>query len=238
MKDKIMKSIYSKNNILFFSKIIKYPSSFCTSSFKSLEQEKKQKKNINFILQKTKRKEKFLKTSYIFFANKNLIINLEKKNLNNLLKSFSKKFINFLMNHGEKAKALNIFYKVLYLFRKKLSYSLKNVTKNNLNYCTLQFLLLALNNIKPSVEIRQVRVAGITYAVPTIISQKKQQSLSIKWIIDSAEKRKKFNNLKFIESLAQELFEAFNKQGKPRIKRDELHKMAEANRAFVRYRWW
>ena len=148
------------------------------------------------------------------------------------------KFIKFLMKNGEKAKALNIYYYTLYLFKKKLVNSLKSITKKNLNFCSLQMIILAVNNVKPSLDIRQIRVAGITYQVPIIISEQKQESLSIKWILHYAKKRQKLGGINFSECLAQELFDAFNKQGLAINKRDEIHKVAEANRAFIRYRWW
>ena len=96
----------------------------------------------------------------------------------------------------------------------------------------------AIENVKPSVEVRKVRKGGITYQVPAIIPKKRQETLAIRWIIDAAKNRKKNSKTRFAECLALELTEASKKFGKPRQKRDELHKLAESNRAYIRFRWW
>ena len=96
----------------------------------------------------------------------------------------------------------------------------------------------AVTNVKPSVEVRKVRKGGITYLVPAIISIKRQETLAIRWLIDSAKNRKKKSRLSFAECLALEFIDACKKVGKPRQRRDELHKLAESNRAYIRFRWW
>jgi ribosomal protein S7 len=101
-----------------------------------------------------------------------------------------------------------------------------------------QILLQAIENIKPSLEVRKVRIAGTTYLVPALVAKARQETLAIKWIIQSARKRKRTANFPFADCLANELVDAFFKQGQARQKRDELHKLAEANRAYTRYRWW
>lgn len=95
-----------------------------------------------------------------------------------------------------------------------------------------------VENIRPCVETRKVRVARTTYAVPSQISKTKGETLALRWIIEFANKRKEKNNLLFTEALAQELTNAYRKQGGPRQRRSELHKLAEANRSYIRYRWW
>jgi len=87
-------------------------------------------------------------------------------------------------------------------------------------------------------ELRRVRKGGTTYQVPAIVSQKRQERLAIKWIIEAAEKKKKKNNTCFSDCLVSEIMDAFNKTGQPRQKRDEQLKVAEYNRAYTRYRWW
>ena len=87
-------------------------------------------------------------------------------------------------------------------------------------------------------EVRKVRRAGTTYSVPAILSVKKQESLALKWIIESAKQRKKTSSFTFSQCLASEILEASKKAGHARLKRDELHRLAEANRAYIRYRWW
>ena len=99
-------------------------------------------------------------------------------------------------------------------------------------------LYQAVENVKPYLELRRVRKGGTTYQVPAIVNQKRQERLAIKWIIESAEKRKRKNKTFFSNELAREIVEAFHKTGQPRQKRDEQLKIAEYNRAYTRYRWW
>jgi ribosomal protein S7 len=99
-------------------------------------------------------------------------------------------------------------------------------------------LYTAIENVTPSLEVRNVRIGGRTYQVPAIIPKSRQQTIAFRWIIDSAKKRKKKNKNSFAECLAFELVDAYKKQGYAFQKRDELHKIAEANRAYIRYRWW
>ena len=103
--------------------------------------------------------------------------------------------------------------------------------KNNILY-------QAVENVKPPLELRRVRKGGTTYQVPAIVSQKRQERLAIKWIIEAAEKKKKKNNTCFSDCLVSEIMDAFNKTGQPRQRRDEQLKVAEFNRAYTRYRWW
>jgi small subunit ribosomal protein S7 len=97
----------------------------------------------------------------------------------------------------------------------------------------------SINNVKPLFEVKKVRVAGTTYQVPALIESNRQEHLAINWLIQSAYERKKKNpSQNFENCLAFELYEAFQKQGQARNKRNELHKLAEANRAFSHFRWW
>ena len=99
-------------------------------------------------------------------------------------------------------------------------------------------LYQAVENVKPYLELRRVRKGGTYYKVPAIVSQKRQESLAIKWIIEAAEKKKKKNNRSFSYCLVSEITDAFNKTGIVRQRRDELLKDAEFNRAYTLYRWW
>ena len=92
----------------------------------------------------------------------------------------------------------------------------------------------AINNIKPTVEVRSRRVGGATYQVPMEVRPKRAQTLAMKWIVDSATKR---NEKTMKERVANEIFDAFNNKGNAVKKREETHKMAEANRAFSHFRW-
>lgn len=158
-------------------------------------------------------------------------------NLNNEL--FCHKFINLLMYDGKKLKATKIFLSMLNLLRQKIDST--TIKKNNLNNQELpliQYIFKAVENVKPTLEVKKVRVAGTTYLVPAVLSKKKQENLAIRWIIDAAKKRKQNSSYSFSKCLAEEVYEALKQQGQARQKRDELHRVAEANRAYIRYRWW
>jgi len=148
------------------------------------------------------------------------------------LPNFVEKFINFLMIHGKKMKAYTIFYESLNLIKKT------SIIKNSISFSALNIVFQAVENVKPNLEVRKVRIAGMTYQVPSLLSQKRQETLAIRWIIESAKKRKMQSKLSFSECLSQEIIDAYKKQGQACQKRDELHKIAEANRAYIRYRWW
>ena len=91
-----------------------------------------------------------------------------------------------------------------------------------------------MNNVKPLVEVRSRRVGGATYQVPVEVSQKRQQALAIRWIIDFARKR---NERGMVDRLANEFLDAANQRGAAYKKREDIHRMAEANKAFAHYRW-
>ena len=177
------------------------------------------------------------------------------------------KFINLLMIHGKKIKAYNILYNTLkFLEAKNLSLTKSNQVESSSDFpfteknevffsngkdqrindnssftdtlLTFNFLFKAIKNVKPSVEVRKVRKGGRIYQVPALIPKKRQEALAIRWIIDAAKIRKKNSKTSFAECLAIEFIEASKNQGKPRQKRDELHKLAELNRAYIRFRWW
>ena len=92
----------------------------------------------------------------------------------------------------------------------------------------------AISNIKPTVEVRSRRVGGATYQVPMEVRPKRAQTLAMKWIVDSAVKR---NEKTMKERVANEIIDAFNNKGNAVKKREETHKMADANRAFSHFRW-
>ena len=92
----------------------------------------------------------------------------------------------------------------------------------------------ALDNVKPAVEVRSRRVGGATYQVPVEVRTERRQALAIRWIIDSARKRGEHT---MEERLSNELFDAVNNRGSAVKKREDTHRMAEANKAFSHYRW-
>jgi small subunit ribosomal protein S7 len=144
---------------------------------------------------------------------------------------FSEKFINFLIIDGKKVKAYKLFFLMLESLQKKTRKQAEVLTAP-------EIMEQAIRNCMPSLEVRKVRVAGTTYLVPAMIPKKKQETLAIRWIIEAAKKKKNTSKLSFAECLAEEVYDAFSKQGYARTKRNELHRLAEANRAYIRYRWW
>lgn len=132
------------------------------------------------------------------------------------------KFINCVMEQGKKSLAEGIVYGALTKIQGKVS---KNA---------LEVFREAVDNVKPNVEVKSRRVGGATYPVPTEVRTDRAQALSIRWLIGSASKRSEHT---MMERLAGELMDASNSRGAAVKKRDDTHKMAEANRAFSHYRW-
>ena len=132
------------------------------------------------------------------------------------------KFMNRIMFDGKKSVAENIVYGALQMIADK--------TKKK----EIEFFHNALDNVKPSLEVRSRRVGGATYQVPMEVRPIRAQTLAMKWIVASARKRGE-KTLK--EKIANELIDAFNNKGSAVKKREETHKMAEANRAFSHFRW-
>ncbi len=155
------------------------------------------------------------------------------------------RFINFLTKKGKKSKAEYIFYESLKILSKisqnkdeKSNFSKESMEKNFLRKAENIFQH-AIFNIQPFIEVKKVRVAGTTYQVPALIPQKRQENIAMNWLLESARERKKKNpSQNFEDSLAMEIHESFLKQGQARQKRNELHKLAETNRAFSHFRWW
>jgi small subunit ribosomal protein S7 len=132
------------------------------------------------------------------------------------------KFTNNLMTRGKKSIAESIVYGALDIMQQKVGKD------------CLESFHDALVNVKPSVEVRSRRVGGATYQVPIEVRSERSQALAIRWIIDMARKR---NERTMTERLASELIDAVNNRGASVKKREDTHKMADANRAFAHYRW-
>ena len=132
------------------------------------------------------------------------------------------KLINSIMYDGKKTIAEKIIYEAIDKIKTKSKDEPLNVFND------------AINNIRPTVEVRSRRVGGATYQVPMEVRPKRAQTLAMKWIVDSAIKR---NEKTMRERVANEIFDAFNNKGNAVKKREETHKMAEANRAFSHFRW-
>ena len=92
----------------------------------------------------------------------------------------------------------------------------------------------AINNVRPTVEVRSRRVGGATYQVPVEVKAKRSQALALRWIIDASRKRK---DKKMSDKLFNEIFDAYQKKGSAIKKKEDTHKMAESNKAFAHFRW-
>ena len=132
------------------------------------------------------------------------------------------KFINFVMYDGKKVTAEKIIYKALD--------QIKSKTKND----PIKIFNDAINNIRPNLEVRSRRVGGATYQVPVEVKTKRSQTLALRWLLEATRKRK---NKTMSDKLFNELMEASQNKGSAIKKREDTHKMAEANRAFAHYRW-
>ncbi len=133
------------------------------------------------------------------------------------------RFINCVMHDGKKSVANAVVYEAMELLKKKIP------EKEPLDVVTD-----AIGNVKPMVEVRSRRVGGATLQVPHEVKRNRQQSLAIRWILDGARSKK---GKPMSKRLAEELFDAFNKQGSAYTKRENTHKMAEANEAFAHFAW-
>ena len=133
------------------------------------------------------------------------------------------KFINCLMRDGKKSVAQRVFYDAMDIISKKM----KDVT-------SLEVFETAVNNVKPLIEVRSKRVGGASYQVPMQISSKRQQSLSFRWILTSIRGKK---GKPISQRLASELIDAYNERGGAMTTRENVHRMAEANKAFAHFAW-
>ena len=132
------------------------------------------------------------------------------------------KFINFVMYDGKKAAAEKLIYDALKQIGEK--------TKED----PIKVFNDAINNIRPNLEVRSRRVGGATYQVPVEVKSKRAQALAIRWLVDSARKRK---DKHMSDKIFNELFDAYEKKGAAVKKREDVHKMAESNKAFAHFRW-
>ncbi|MBT3660870.1 MAG: 30S ribosomal protein S7 [Rhodospirillaceae bacterium] len=132
------------------------------------------------------------------------------------------KFMNCLMKDGKKSAAERIVYGALDIVQSKAGNDPVAVFHE------------AIDNVKPTVEVRSRRVGGATYQVPVEVRPERRQALALRWLVDNARKRSE-NTM--IERLSGELLDASNNRGASVKKREDTHKMAEANKAFSHYRW-
>ncbi|CAH0308290.1 30S ribosomal protein S7 [Roseomonas sp. CECT 9278] len=134
------------------------------------------------------------------------------------------RFMNVLMYDGKKSTAEHIVYGAMETLKKR----------SGPNGDPLRLFHEAMDNVKPAVEVRSRRVGGATYQVPVEVRPERRQALAIRWLIESARKRGEHT---MEERLSGELMDAANNRGSAVKKREDTHRMAEANKAFSHYRW-
>ncbi len=132
------------------------------------------------------------------------------------------KFINKIMLDGKKSTAEKIIYSAIDMIDSKREES------------GIEIFNKALENVKPIIEVKSRRVGGATYQVPVEVRPVRQQSLAMRWLVDSARKR---NERTMSQRLANELMDAADQKGAAFKKKEDVYKMAEANKAFAHYRW-
>ena len=132
------------------------------------------------------------------------------------------KFINMIMRSGKKATAERIMY-----------HALDNVTQKS-PMDSIELIEKALENVRPTVEVKSRRVGGATYQVPIEVRVSRRNTLAMRWLIEAAQKR---GEKTMAQKLAGELLDAAESKGSAVKKREDTHRMAEANKAFAHFRW-
>ena len=140
------------------------------------------------------------------------------------------KFINNLMRKGKKSVVQQVFYSALDLVIKKIKKDLPTGKQGD----PIEILEEAIRNTSPLLEVKSRRVGGANYQVPYEVKGARREALAMRWIIGAAKKRK---GKTMAEKLAQELIDAYNNTGDAVKKKEEIHKVAEANRAFAHLAW-
>jgi small subunit ribosomal protein S7 len=133
------------------------------------------------------------------------------------------KFVNCLMWDGKKSVAQRLFYDALDVIKQRQP-----------DTEPIDVFLQAVENVKPSIEVRSKRVGGATYQVPTPVSSRRQQTLAIRWILQACRSKK---GRPIHLSLADELMNAYRRDGTAMTTRDNVHRMADANKAFAHFAW-
>ena len=133
------------------------------------------------------------------------------------------KFINCMMWDGKKSNARRVFYGALDIIQEKQKDS-----------PAIEVFTQAVENVKPNIEVRSKRVGGASYQVPMQVNRIRQQSLAIRWILGACREKK---GRPMHEKLAMELLQAYNREGAAYTKRENVHRMADANKAFAHFAW-
>jgi len=132
------------------------------------------------------------------------------------------KFVSRMILKGKKSLGYSVFYKSL------------NIIKDKLKKDPLEVFNKALENVKPVIEVKSRRVGGSTYQVPVEVKEERREALSMRWIIHFARNR---HGKTMCDKLSSEIIDAFNSTGASFKKKEDTHRMAEANKAFSHYRW-
>ena len=132
------------------------------------------------------------------------------------------KLINSIMYDGKKTVAQKIVYEAINKIKSKTKEEPINIFNE------------AMSNIRPTVEVRSRRVGGATYQVPVEVKSKRAQALAIRWLIDASRKRK---DKHMADKIFNEIYDAYEKKGSAVTKKEDVHKMAESNKAFAHFRW-
>jgi small subunit ribosomal protein S7 len=138
------------------------------------------------------------------------------------------KFINCVMEDGKKAVATRVMYDAMDIIEERL----KKETAEGAPKSALELFTRAINNAKPYVEVRSKRIGGANYQVPMQVKDRRKQSLAFRWIIDAARSER---GRPFANRIADELYAAAKNEGKAMSTREQVHKMAEANKAFAHF---
>ena len=133
------------------------------------------------------------------------------------------KFINCVMHNGKKSVAQRLFYDALDLVHKRIP-----------NESPIDVFTRAVENVKPMIEVRSKRVGGATYQVPVEVPARRARTLAIRWLVDFARNRREYS---MAERLASEILDATQQQGSAWKRKDDIYRMAQANKAFAHYRW-
>jgi len=133
------------------------------------------------------------------------------------------KFINSMMWDGKKSVAQRVFYDALKVIGKKVG-----------DAEPIDVFIQAVENVKPNIEVRSKRVGGASYQVPMQVNKARQQSLAIRWMLMAVREKK---GRPTHEKLAAELLAAYNREGAAMTRRENVHRMAEANKAFAHFAW-
>lgn len=136
------------------------------------------------------------------------------------------KFINYLMYDGKKSVAQQVFYDALAIIETKIT-----------DKTPIEVFTQAIENIKPNLEVRSKRVGGASFQVPMPVQRGRQQSLAIRWILNIVRSNGKKATMPTSKKLAIELIAAYNNEGAAIKKRDDVHRMADANKANAHYAW-